>query len=357
MNRALGKILTVFLLVLTCGILAGCSDTGEISRYGSEVNGQGGSSAEETFSQDDNGSTKGANGQGGEKGEILLVERRTNFAWGYHDSGVFVDTEGKLYGYDFSRYPAYMAYDENALTFIERLEVIREHSDGVDFFDEEFIQNMIELGEMVSAKDEFNEEEKMYDYGQDTLYFYQPKTQELLRVKSVGDVDYTPKNKNAKKIAQKYENYMKKHEKKISELGIFFNNPTVYSTGDVTMMNFTAEDVSMWVGKWVIETKAQLKTFVKQSAIPVEDVLTDKEDNEYDESTYFIFVEPAGQTENGGNPRAIWVQGNCIDFVSPDGMCAEEGTYVCHIAKVRKEDLPGDVTGILDLDGNAWKIP
>ena len=89
-----------------------------------------------------------------------------------------------MYGFDFSRYPTYMPYDENALTFVECLEVIRENSDPVAFLDEEYLQKIMELGETLSAEDEFTEKEKMYDYGQCTLYFYQPKTQELLMVKS-----------------------------------------------------------------------------------------------------------------------------------------------------------------------------
>ena len=368
MKRVLGKILTGILLALTCGILVGCSDTGVVSDYGSEENGQGGSSVERKLSQGGNGeagklsqdgndSLGGTDDLYGEKSEIMLVERSTNYAWGHHDHGLFVDTEGKIYAFDFSRYPVYVPYDESALTFVERLEIIRENSDPVAFFDKKDAKSFMELGEKLSAKDEFDEKEKMYDYGQNTLYFYQPKTQELLMVKSTGDVDYTPKNKNAKKIAQKYDSYMRWHGASITEAELSNGIPFVYSTDDLKIMNYKVEDGSAWVGKWVLETKPQLKTFAEQSGIPVDEILAGDEYPEYDECTYFAFVEAAGQQESSGNPRAFWIQGNCLDFVSFDWPSAEKGEFVCHFAEVRKEDLPSDVSDILDLSGNVWKMP
>ena len=66
----MGKILTVILLTLTCGCLAGCQDVGDVQYYGSK-----------------------ASDQRNEKSEILLVERSTNYAWGHYDRGTFVDTE------------------------------------------------------------------------------------------------------------------------------------------------------------------------------------------------------------------------------------------------------------------------
>ncbi len=331
MKRVMGKLLTIILLAFTCGCLAGCQDakgSAKITAQGSESN---------------------------VKSEIMLVERSTNFAWGHHDHGLFADTEGKIYAFDFSRYPVYVPYDDNALTLVERLELIRENSEPVAFFDQKDVKSFRELGEKLSAQDEFTEKEKSYDYGQSTLYFYQPKTQELLMVKSTGDVDYTPKNKNAKKIAQKYESYMRWNGSSITEAELSSGIPFVYSTGDMKIINYVADGADAWVGKWVLETKPQLKAFAEQSGIPVDEILAGDEYPEYDECTYFIFVEAAGKQENGGNPRAFWIQGNCLDFVSLDGPNAEKGAFVCHFAEVRKEDLPKDCSAILDLSGMEWK--
>lgn len=358
MKRIMGKILTTFLLALTFGCLAGCQDTGDIQRYGGRESDIGKEiSAEGVSSQDGKNSAKnsslGLEDDG--KSEILLVERSTNFAWGHYDHGLFVDTEGRIYGFDFSRYPTYVEYDENELTFVERLEIIRENSDPVAFFDEKDIKSIMELGETLSAKDEFTEKEKMYDYGQCTLYFYQPKTQELLKVKSTGDVDYLPKNKNAVKISNKYESYMFWHGSSITEAELAGGIPTVYSTRDVKMMNYAAGDGSEWVGKWVLETKAQLKAFAEQSGFPVDEILADDLYPANDECTYFAFVEAAGQKENGGIPRAFWIQGNCLDFLSLDGKSTQEGAYVCHFAEIRKEDLFGVGEDIHDLNGMEWR--
>lgn len=359
MKRVMGKFLTAILLVLTCGCLAGCQDTGEVQRYGNAGSDQGMESTGEGASGQGNADATKFSAQDNEgdgKSEIMLVDRSTNFAWGHYDRGLFADTEGKIYGFDFSRYPIYVEYDENELTFVERLEIIRENSDPVGFFDEKDVKSFRELGETLSAKDEFTKEETSYDYGQRTLYFYQPKTQELLKVKSTGDVDYTPKNKNAKKIASKYESYIWWHGSSITEEELSRGIPTVYSTGDVKMMNFTADDAKAWAGKWVLETKDRLKAFAAQSSIPVDDVLEDDEYPEDNESAYFVFVEEAGQKENLRNPRAFWIQGNCIDFLSFDGTSNAEGAYVCHMAKIRKEDLFGIDAEMIDLNGTKWKV-
>ena len=339
MKRFKGKWFAGIILLLACGCLAGCKKTDDVSSQGSQ---KVVSSAEGTIAMD------------GES-EILLVERSTNYAWGHHDHGLFVDAQGKVYAFDFSRYPSYMPHSDTALTFVERLELIRENSEELVIFDEEFIREVMGLGESLSPEDEFDEKEKMYDYGQSTLYFYQPKSQELLQVKSTGDVDYTPKNKNAKKIAKLYEKYIERYAKPIAELSYGRGIPTVYSSDDVIMMNFSANDAGEWVGKWVLETKAQLKAFAEQSGIPVDVLLVDDDDAEYDESTYFISVEALGQKENCGNPRAFWIQGSCMDFLCPDGTNTEEGAFVCHLTVVRKEDLFGVGDDLFDLNGTAWK--
>ena len=354
MKRIMGRILAGAVFVLTIGLLTGCSDAGEVSYHDGE------SSVEDHYGEDvivlDGDGNENAKAlQNDERGEILLVERSTNHAWGHYDHGLFVDAQGKVYAYDFSRYPAYMPYDENALTFIERLELIRENCDEICSFDEKFVREVMELGGSLSPEDEFKKEEKMYDYGQNTLYFYQPKTQELLMVESTGDVDYTPKNKDAKKIARTYEKYTDLYAQPIANAAYAQGIPTVYSTDDVVMRNYVAEGADAWVGKWALETKAQLKAFAEQSGIPVDDVLADDNDPEYDGCTYFISVEAARQEESCGNPRGIWIHGNCIDFVSPDDTSVEEGKFVCYLAQIYKEDLTADDTDLVDLNGTAWK--
>ncbi|MBP5282056.1 MAG: hypothetical protein J6Z22_06110 [Lachnospiraceae bacterium] len=354
MKHFIGKFIAGMTLVLACGFLAGCQDTEDISAQGNQ---DIASSAEGTIAQDVKGPAeekKSINLDG--ESEILLVERSTNYAWGCYDKGLFVDTHGKVYPYDFSRYGSAMDVRDFSLSFVERLEIIRENFDAKSFFDEEVLQEVMELGESISAEDEFKEEEKMYDYGQNTLYFYRPETEELLKLQSTGDVDYTPLNKDAEKIAKLYEKHIDKYYKSFSESDVALLGPYVYSRGEVYMTEFTAESAEQWTGKWLVETKAKLREFAAQSGFDVDGVLANEQDEEYEEFDYFIYVEKAGQTEDAKNPIAFWVYGDCHDFISSDKGSAQEGAYICHIAKIYKDRLFRNPAEMKDLNGTSWKI-
>ena len=131
--------------------------------------------------------------------EILLVIRMTNMAWGYQDSGYFIDTDGCVYEFNFSGSPVGMI-DGESVEFVDRLKAIREDTESEVVFDADFVKQISALGANLSADDEFDKISMRRDYGQRTLYFYQPETKELLRCESTGDYDYLPMNKSAKKI-------------------------------------------------------------------------------------------------------------------------------------------------------------
>ena len=150
--------------------------------------------------------------------EILLVERRFNRAWGHQDCGYFIDTQGCVYSFDFSSSPICVLEDGRTATFPEHLQEIMRTTEEEPIFDEEFVRQISLLGANLSAEDEFAEKHARCDYGQDTLYFYRAETQELLKCKSIGDIDYTPKNPSAAKIAELLEDYINNLRRQPPEL-------------------------------------------------------------------------------------------------------------------------------------------
>ena len=130
--------------------------------------------------------------------------RWSNMAWGYQDRGYFIDTDGCVYEFNFSESPVGMIDGQN-IEFVDRLKAIREDSESKAVFNEDFVKQISALGANLSADDEFNKISMRRDYGQRTLYFFQPETKELLKCKSIGDYDYLPMNESAARIAELFE--------------------------------------------------------------------------------------------------------------------------------------------------------
>jgi len=136
--------------------------------------------------------------------EILLVYRRTNYAWGACNRGYIIDTDGCFYEFDYV-HDGYGTIAGDGVSFVDYLEYVIENTKGMPAFDQEFVKQVYALGADLSADDQFEETYEMCDYGQETLLFYRPETKELLKCESKGDTHYKPKNESAAKIAQLFE--------------------------------------------------------------------------------------------------------------------------------------------------------
>lgn len=139
--------------------------------------------------------------------EVLLVYRRSNYAWGREDRGFIIDTDGYLYEYDFGKTAvsspeAADADDPNS--YEARAKYVIDNNEGIPFMNEETVEKIKELGKNVSADDEFEMISEMCDFGQQTVYYYDPDTKELLMCSSQGDCRYTPLNKSAEEISDIY---------------------------------------------------------------------------------------------------------------------------------------------------------
>ena len=147
--------------------------------------------------------------------EILLVVRKTNYAWGFYDSGYVIDGRGRIFTYENNTPRPLDGEGGDVLSLAEYLDEIRKSDQSEPVFDEDFIQKVRELGANLSPEDEFKEKHKMYDYGQNTIYYFDPETRKLLKCQSTGDVDQTPKNKSAKKIVNLLNKEMRKNSKEM----------------------------------------------------------------------------------------------------------------------------------------------
>lgn len=126
--------------------------------------------------------------------KIILVYRRTNYAWGACDNGIFINEKGEVYSFDMCE----LGYYENGLVspegewlgpddeaVIENLYEIQKDNTTIGTVDKLDIVLCDILGKNIDENSSFEEEWTACDYGQDTLYYLDDD--KLIEVSSSGD--------------------------------------------------------------------------------------------------------------------------------------------------------------------------
>lgn len=126
--------------------------------------------------------------------EIILVNRRTNYAWEACDNGIFINEKGEVYSFDMCE----LGYYENGLVspegewlgpddeaVIENLYEIQKDNAPIGTVDKLDIVLCDILGKNIDESSSFEEEWTACDYGQDTLYYLDDD--KLIEVSSSGD--------------------------------------------------------------------------------------------------------------------------------------------------------------------------
>ena len=290
-----------------------------------------------------------------EKAEILLVYRQSNFAWGFYDNGYVIDTKGRFHAYD-NGCPRPLDGDESGdiLSLTNYLEVILENDEGVQVFDEEFVEEISKLGADLTPEDEFSSEHKMCDYGQNTIYYFNPETRKLMQCQSTGDVDKMPKNKSAAKIVKLLEKEMKKASKPAKDTDVIPVVSRVYSMGECFETDFEMNSLNDWAGKWIVKNSDDLNTFADISGIRVNYILEKMKNARIENYVFFITIEDASKEKQV--PKAFWVSGECCGFVYDKEKEEAADHFVCHIAAVNGSVLPKSLNSIRDLAGQAWTV-
>ena len=342
-GKTMRKIWILLILLVSC-LLGGC-DPAET---------EGGN--EPTQSTDEMGARRVVLSED-EKAEILLVYRYSNYAWGFCDSGYVIDTKGRFHKYD-NGCPRPLDGDESGdvLSLAEYLEVILENDEGVQVFDEEFVEEISRLGADLTMEDEFTSDHKMCDYGQNTIYFFDPEARKLMKCQSTGDVDQKPKNKSADKIVKLLEKEIQKVSKPAKDTDVLPATPRVYSMGECFEMEFEVSILSDWAGKWIVKNEDDLYDFDGLSGIRVSDVLKKMKDSQVEDAVFFITIEDASKEKRALAPKAFWICGDCCDFVYDKEKEKEADHYLCHVAAVNGSVLSEDLNSICDLNGQAWTV-
>ncbi|MBR6274960.1 MAG: hypothetical protein IKR27_08160 [Lachnospiraceae bacterium] len=279
---------------------------------------------------------------------IILVFERSNYAWGYHESGSFIDSKGDVYHFNFSA-DDNIRVNDIKLSLLEKLEIVKKYDKPVSKIDEDMLKKIYGLGSQVNKKAGYEEEDIMCDYGQDSIYFVPEGSKEPLLIYTYGDVTKTPKDKNARKL-YKYTDTDVKTAMRLNmtgESGTTFNFAEYVcitdlhsSGGNYDYIHAKCEDAKGGVYKAVTDNKQVVKDFVAKIGFG-EEKINEFFENIYepnqDDMLYFIELYIDGQLGPDRNTCGLMIKDGQYTLIpSPDNKIRDEYgcdalDYYCHI--------------------------
>ena len=304
---------------------------------------------------------------------ILLIYFRSNYAWGKHESGKFVDSKGDVYSFCFSS-DDYCLAAAHELSFLEKLDIVRTYDKPVSNIDEDMLKTIYGLGSRIDKNAGYEEEFTMCDYGQDSIYFVPEGSDEPLKIYSYGDVTLTPKDKNAYAL-EKYADTIvsaaiRLNTTRENDTRILFGD-TIHiadlhdSGGNYEFMNSKCRDAKGGVYMAVTDNKQVVKDFAANLGFGEEQV---KEffENIYepnqDEMLYFIELYIDGQLGPDNNTCGMLIKdGHYTLIPSPHNKKRGEVgcdalDYYCHIIGYPLSGQKLDDLAVDGVFGEYWTV-
>ncbi len=140
---------------------------------------------------------------------IVLVHLCSNYAWGIHCDGSFVDSAGDVYSFDIVKLAEENGIDmpgnDKLLDTLQ--EYVYEKTEPTAHTNAEKAAECWELAQKITGS-EYDSEETACDMGQKTLYAVDADTHELIKIESIGDVTEHLLDDNAKQISRIWDSML-----------------------------------------------------------------------------------------------------------------------------------------------------
>ena len=313
------KMVKYLFLFVCAGLLMGCAeeDTGSergriAQQQGSEKepeSGEGGETEQEPVIEEPEREVPAD--------EILLVNQYKNFAWGYQDSGYFIDTNGNVYGFSFSEISNSIGIGE----LHEHLMLIRDNVEPKANIGMNAVRKLYTLGEGIDPEAEMDRQHMAYDAGQRTLYYYDADTGEMVKCISQGDYDELPKDPKARELAAYVER----------NIGLSMNGietASVYTDTDVAMKSFHCGYMDGMEGKYCFWSE-ELLAFAARTGLECEQILDGADEYELQNCIYLLEIRNVNSAGYDLKAGAILCQNGTAEFLlSPDSVTPQPGDMV-----------------------------
>ena len=266
-------------------------------------------------------------------GEIVLISRYVNYAWGYDDDGFFVDSAGYLYTFDFrAEYGGLGGRSDLA----EKLRLVQQWTLPAARVEPTRIAAFMEHAARITDRESYRSQEKMYDYGEKQLLFRNPDSGALLLLGEWGDVDRTLTDMAATAaIADGNAISAAAHD-------IVPQPLRLYTPEDVPFLKLSTADGGK--GRYLLRSWKELRAFADDTGTGVDAILTGMDTNERER--YAFFVDFSAQ----GEPQAILCRGGQF------GILTDSGEPACIVAAFPQAGWDLTQDAYTDLAGNPWEI-
>lgn len=138
-----------------------------------------------------------------EENQILIINRKVNYAEGYEDEGLFIDAKGRVYFYCFSQwlYPYPLGTNKE---FMQKLKEIQEYSEPILTLEESVISKAMNLCSDIDATETYEKELAAFDYGSRVLYVC--NGDDMISCREEGDFDGALNSSAAQKFMKYFDN-------------------------------------------------------------------------------------------------------------------------------------------------------
>ena len=262
--------------------------------------------------------------------EIFLIDRYVNHAWGYVDKGLFMDTSGAVYAFNFGMQIYHNTSDEHML---EKFNIIRDNTEPVMKIDNDTLIELYTLGAQIDPESKFNSKDVAMDAGSKTISFRDLDTGRMIVCIEDGDCRGILDDNCAME-------FLKLYEKTLQGISSEYIEPLVYTAEDIRLNS--AECDTKMSGKYFLSSDEQLHILAEQSDTSIDDMLGDYAD--YEQERYVYFVE-----FNSAPANAVIRTGGSYKLSHTDG------SGFCNVAAYPRTS--GTFTGdsIPCADGGEWQ--
>ncbi|MBR5090237.1 MAG: hypothetical protein IK093_12485 [Ruminiclostridium sp.] len=270
--------------------------------------------------------------------EIFLISERTNYAWGHEDHGIFLDTSGNVYSFDF----AGSGYGlEGDITLRDKLELFRKYTAPAGHLDEGKVTELYNTGISVAPDAATTDISKMCDYGQDTLYFYDSKQDRKIQCYSDGDVERISLDISANLFKIQWDTA----KPMIQPCETV--KASLLSAGEAYIHEYPSDDLKT-EGNYLLFDQRQLSVLAGQCGVPIDGILDDLDEYRREGSVFFVSLTKSSPAASG----IMRFGDNTYDFV----YLSDEQKPVCHVAAYSADTGLFSYVQYTDPAGGEWKM-
>ncbi len=267
-------------------------------------------------------------------GRIFLVSEYTNYAWGYQDHGVFLDTLGDIYNFELG------GYTESDISFNDILEIFRKYTSPTGHIDENTVRELYNSGSSVNPNAPVTESLLCYDYGQSSLYFFDSEKSKKVQCYTYGDYERISTDLNANLFREKWEKAVRSNTKQDNE------SIMLLPRNNVAFRDYPSDGLKL-EGNYILFNKKQLPLLAEKCGIPVDSMLDDLNEYFVDDSVFFVSLAKSSAPVSG-----FMRKGDSYDFVS----LSEGEEQCCHIAVYQKRNGDFSLSEYMNFAGEKWQM-